>query len=123
MRCVASQLQVQVRSSWVDVYIAGQENWQSSFSFGVATASAPGIPVQAYQHRVGGALADGIFLGAGNSTTWTFKYNWGGNAGEYYIVRWLENPVMLNRVGNVRRQGEFPVLDDRDWVGYLKVAG
>jgi hypothetical protein len=118
MRCVASQLQVRVRSSWVDIYVAGQENWQGSFSYGVATTDAPGILVQAYRHE--GASTSAMFLGARNSTTWWFKYNWGGNAGEYYIVRWLEDAGKAGALA--KRQGGFPVLDDRDWVGYLRVV-
>jgi hypothetical protein len=68
-------------------------------------------------------VIDGTFLGAGNSTTWTFKHNWGGNAGEYYILRWVQDPGMVGRVGNLKRQDGFPVIDDRDWVGYLRVMG
>lgn len=77
--------------------------------------------MQAYQHVVDGKIVDGVFLGAGDSTAWTFKYNWGGNAGEYYILRWLKDSPKTGRMG--KRQGEFPVLDDRDWVGFLKVTG
>lgn len=123
VRCTASHLQVQVRSSWVNVYIAEQENWQSSFSFGLEESGAPGISVQAYQHVVNDKIVDGAFLGAGNSTTWSFKYNWGGNAGEYYLLRWVKNPTGAGQLKERQEGGEFPVLDDRDWVGYLKVVG
>ncbi|KAF2684233.1 hypothetical protein K458DRAFT_487689 [Lentithecium fluviatile CBS 122367] len=125
-----SQLQIQVRSSWVNVYITGQENWQAAFSFGLETSGAPGIPVQAY-HHIGADGIEGkdVYFGARGRTGWAFKYNWGGNAGEYYLVRWIGEGKGLTRRGEgtkeglEKRQGEFPVLDDRDWVGLLRVVG
>lgn len=64
-----------------------------------------------------------VYLGAeGRDETvgleWAFKSNWGGNAGQYYLVRWAgDGEDKKRQVG-----GEPPVVDDRDWAGYLKVV-
>lgn len=62
-----------------------------------------------------------MYLGAQGRTGWNFKFNWGGNAGEYYLVRL--RPAEVEKRGVQKRQGGFPVIDDRDWVGFLKVLG
>lgn len=54
-------------------------------------------------------------MGAKSSTTWKYKYNWGGNAGEYYILRWLD------KAGMMKKRQDMPVPDDRDWIGFLKI--
>jgi hypothetical protein len=59
--------------------------------------------------------AEGV-NGAGG-LKWAFKSNWGGNAGQYYLVRWMGDGEEKRQAG-----GEPPVVDDRDWVGYLKVV-
>jgi hypothetical protein len=106
-----------VQSQWIDLFIASLENWQASFSFGMPEA---GIPVQPYAHFVDGTRVPGVFLGTRNSTSWKYKFNWGGNAGEYFILRWLQ--AGEGKVGMQKRQ-DFPVIDDRDYVGFLKVLG
>ncbi|KAF1949011.1 hypothetical protein CC80DRAFT_281604 [Byssothecium circinans] len=109
------QLQAFVRSQWVDISIASLENWQSSFSFGMPD---PGIQVQPYAHFVNGTRVPGIFLGTKGSTSWKYKFNWGGNAGEYYILRWLAKG---SGGEDLRTRQDFPVIDDRDYVGFLKL--
>ena len=77
------------------------------------------MQIQPYAHVVNGTRLPGVFLGAGSSTQWFFKHNWGGNAGEYFLLRWLEDGG--KEVKEKRQEG--PVIDDRDWVGYLKIEG
>lgn len=69
-------------------------------------------------------------MGAKGGTVWGFKFNWGGNAGEYYLVRLREEGWDVKRTWGGRRRGVerrqdggFPVIDDRDFVGFLKVVG
>jgi hypothetical protein len=50
---------------------------------------------------------------------WAFKSNWGGNAGQYFLVRWLGED---GKEEKRQAGGDPPVVDDRDWVGYLKVG-
>jgi hypothetical protein len=75
---------------------------------------------------VDGKRVEGVFLGAEGSTEITFRHNWGGNAGEYYLVRlkagfgdWGSGSGK-ERV--VRRQDGFPNIDDRNWEGYLRIV-
>lgn len=94
-----------------------------------------------FKHVVNGTGLEGVWLGAdgvsgswdgdgdvnggvgrieeGSSTEWAFKHNWGGNAGEYFLVRWRGEVV--EEKGKGKRQ-DPPVVDDRDWVGYLRVG-
>jgi len=114
LRCIPGKLQAELGSGWVDVSIASDENWQSSLSFGLQDV---GIAVAPFAHWENGTRVPGVFLGAKSSTRWKYKHNWGGNAGEYFLLRWLEEQAGLNK----RQDG--PIVDDRDWVGYLKVIG
>ncbi|KAK7182323.1 hypothetical protein DPSP01_002376 [Paraphaeosphaeria sporulosa] len=114
LQCTGSTLYVQLSGlNWVPVSIAADENWQRGLSFGLGE----GVGVQAY------AQNGDVYLGAEGGQgvvglKWKFKSNWGGNAGQYYLVRWAGGE------GEMKRQvgGEPPVVDDRDWVGYLKVV-
>lgn len=102
----------------MDIVISKEENWQAAFGFNIT----PSVAVTPFAHFVDGKMVEGVFLGAGDRTRAWFRYNWGGNAGEYYLVR-LEGGVgglgMDKRIE--KRQG-FPALDDRDWRGYLRVV-
>ncbi|KAF1994195.1 hypothetical protein P154DRAFT_582025 [Amniculicola lignicola CBS 123094] len=114
-RCTGDKVQAVLSNSprtWLNIEIAASENWQSSLSYNLQ----PSYPVEPFVHYVDGVQQPGIFLGARNSSTWNFKFNWGGNAGEYYLLR-LSSPAATK----ARRQ-DFPVLDDRDWTGFLKIA-
>ncbi|KAF2870762.1 hypothetical protein BDV95DRAFT_607895 [Massariosphaeria phaeospora] len=117
LRCANSTLQASL-PDWVDLSIASEENWQSSFSWNIS----PAVPVQPYAHYINGQKQAGVFLGAGNSTTWNFKYNWGGVVGEYYLLRLADATMTKTARGTLRKRQDFPVLDDRDWVGFLKVV-
>lgn len=98
--------------------IAADENWQRGLSFGLGD----GVGVRAY------ARGGDVYLGAEGEGTvdvdaglrWGFKSNWGGNAGQYWLVRWVGGGGM----GEEKRQVgmEPPVVDDRDWVGELRVV-
>lgn len=70
-------------------------------------------------HYIDGKKVDGIFLGAAGKTEIFLKYNWGGNAGEYYLVRLNGGLVGQEKAGMEKRQ--FPTLDDRDWNGYVRI--
>lgn len=123
MRCANNTLQVRVNMgspgssniTWQDLVIAKQPTWQSSFGFNFY----PNAAVEPFAHSVNGTRQPGVFLGVGDSTTWFFKYNWGGNAGEYYLLR------LLGRDGSSskRKRQQFPTPDDRDYTGFLKVVG
>jgi hypothetical protein len=82
------------------------------------------VPVEGYAHYVGGKRVEGVFLGAAGRTEIMFRYNWGGNAGEYYLVRLNGGVGGLGKRRSLRqkRQAGFPVLDDRDWTGFLKIV-
>ncbi|KAF9729245.1 hypothetical protein PMIN06_000146 [Paraphaeosphaeria minitans] len=115
LRCSGSTLYAQLPGgARVTLSIAADENWQRGLSFGLGD----GVGVQAY------AQGGDVYLGAEGDRgaaglKWTFKSNWGGNAGQYYLVRWAGAEE-----GEAKRQagGEPPVVDDRDWDGYLKVV-
>ncbi|KAF2267200.1 hypothetical protein CC78DRAFT_92692 [Lojkania enalia] len=134
LRCISSTLQAKLSIGWTSLEIAREENWQASLSFNLNPA-LPGLPLYPYSHSLEGVMQEGVFLGAKNTTTWTFKFNWGGNAGEYYLLRLLgaadwnrENRLEAEgkrmRWGK-RQNGTFPPLtfppDDRDWMGFLKI--
>ena len=106
---------------YIDVNIATDPNWQASLSFNLS----PFVGAEPYAHFVNGTRVPGVFLGREGSTRWFYKYNWGGNAGEYYLLRWLKQGGRVNGtgVGKGREKRQFPVLDDRDWTGYLRVVG
>lgn len=113
LRCSGSILYGQLSSDdWVPLSIAADENWQRGLSFGLGK----GVGVKAYTRD------EAVYLGAeGNNGVaglkWMFKSNWGGNAGQYYLVRWEGHQDEKRQAG-----GEPPIVDDRDWVGYLKVV-
>lgn len=133
-RCASSRLQALLPAAqfypgdpsappkYVDLVISTEENWQASFGFNLT----PSIPVEAYAHYdEDGKKVEGVFLGAAGKTEVALKYNWGGNAGEYYLVRL--NGGVEGLVGGTKakdkRQDGFPVLDDRDWTGFLRIVG
>ncbi|KAF2737393.1 hypothetical protein EJ04DRAFT_521143 [Polyplosphaeria fusca] len=109
------------------ISIASEENWQAAISFNMRSP-APGIPIEPFAHIVNGTQQPGVYLGARNTTTWTFRYNWGGNAGEYFLLR-LMGVMGKEATRTVERRQEFtppPISfppDDRDWVGFLRVVG
>lgn len=76
--------------------------------------------MQPYARVVNGTKVPGVFLGAKESTRWFFKNNWGGNAGDYFLLRWQEEAEAGKMEGNGKRQSG-PIVDDRDWYGYLKI--
>ncbi|KAF2009281.1 hypothetical protein BU24DRAFT_468256 [Aaosphaeria arxii CBS 175.79] len=107
----------------IPLFVTKDENWHSSLGYG--NYLGRGIPVETYDHVYvnGSTKVEGVYLGAEGNTRWRFKFNWGGNAGEYYLVRLDEEAE-----GTLdRRQdggpGVFPPIDDRDFVGFLKVVG
>lgn len=121
LRCLKSTLQyarlpVSDTTKWIDLFIAGEENWQKSLAFG-STHFNPVIPIEPYAHYVDGVKQSGIYLGAGNVTSWDYKVNWGGNAGAYYLLR-LKDAVVSRKN---KRQIVPPQLDTKDFVGYLKI--
>ncbi|KAF2119782.1 hypothetical protein BDV96DRAFT_568203 [Lophiotrema nucula] len=124
MICSFSTLHATLSNTTYNLEIAAEENWQASFSFNTSPG-VPGTPIEPYAHFVNGVQQDGVFLGAKNTTTWTYKFNWGGNAGEYYLLRLLG--VMPKGTVHVKRQdggGRPPVTfppDGTDWTGFLKV--
>ncbi|KAF2275409.1 uncharacterized protein EI97DRAFT_73904 [Westerdykella ornata] len=137
-RCASSRLQASLPAAqfypddpslepkYVDLVISTEENWQASFGFNLS----PSVPVEAYAHYdESGKRVEGVFLGAAGKTEVALKYNWGGNAGEYYLVRLnggvegLVGGEIEKGEGKEKRQDGFPVLDDRDWTGFLKIVG
>ncbi|KAF2652956.1 hypothetical protein K491DRAFT_695112 [Lophiostoma macrostomum CBS 122681] len=130
LRCANSTLQALVvpvtstspnQTTWFPLGISTIENWQAS----LALSLPPSIPAQPYAHTTNGTRLPGTYLGVKGSTTWFFKYNFGGNAGEYYLVRWgggYDGLVEGGRKMKRQDDGGFPQLDDRDWTGWLRVG-
>lgn len=103
---------------YVDLKISTEENWQASLSFKLE----PSVPVELYSHSIDGVKQPGVFLGANGQTTWNLKHNWGGNAGEYFLVRLAGGVEGLHGGSEMRKRQEgFPIIDDRDATGYLKI--
>jgi hypothetical protein len=103
---------------YVDLKISTEENWQASLSFKLE----PAVPVELYSHSIDGVKQEGVFLGANGHTTWFLKHNWGGNAGEYYLVRLAGGIEALQSTSDMKkRQDGFPQIDDRDSSGYLRI--
>lgn len=106
--------------TYVDLVISSVENWQAQAGYNLT----PSIPIEPYAHYINGERVSGVFLGAKGKTNWFFKYNWAGNAGEYYLVRLAGGAEGLR--GGSRKLGkrqDFPTLDDRDWNGFIKIVG
>ncbi|KAI1859049.1 hypothetical protein JX265_010526 [Neoarthrinium moseri] len=112
MRCANGTLQVQLstgnnNTAWQDIVVAGDNNWQAGIGFAFPGDQSKDIPVQPYAHFINGTRQPGVFLGAKNVTTWYFKDNWAGNAGEYYLLRlWASGTE----------------LEEKDHAGFLKLV-
>lgn len=117
MRCAHNgTVEVQVLTGanrtleWRAVVVAGDANWQAGIGFAFPGGSRGDAPVRPYAHLLAdGTRAPGVFLGARNRTTWFYKDNWAGNAGEYYLLRLIGPGVDAN-------------MTSRDFVGLLKIV-
>jgi hypothetical protein len=133
LRCEKASFFALIGDKWTPIFIVAQENWQRSVGYGLGTKQFPGfwlypafhvakeneLPIDIESMYMGGEASYWPYA----SSTFKFKYNWGGNAGEYYIVRWLENGERIEeRKKGKKRQEGFPILDDRDFEGFLKVV-
>ncbi|OCL08267.1 hypothetical protein AOQ84DRAFT_354564 [Glonium stellatum] len=75
-----------------------------------------GGKVETYAHEIGGVRQDGVFIGAGNVTTWGFKYQPASASEPDYIEMRLLGPNSSDpTTGKPLRDGEFK--------GFLKVEG
>ncbi|KAI0133459.1 hypothetical protein BJ170DRAFT_715491 [Xylariales sp. AK1849] len=111
MRCTNNTLQAYLNTSseetlWEDIVVSSDPNWEDGMGYGFPAKGPPDRAVEPYRHSVNGTQQPGIFLGLGNITTWLFKYNWAGNAGEYYLLRLL---------------GPLSDIAEGDVTGFLKI--
>lgn len=119
VRCVPPG-RLQARSgadTWVGIGVAAEENWQGALAFGLDGDG--GESLAPYARVQNGTRVGGVYIGWEGRVRWVYKHNWGGNAGEYFLVR------LAGEEGMGKRQdgGGGPSVDDRDWVGWLRVEG
>lgn len=117
MRCSNSTLQARLNlapdgeATWQDLVVSGDPNLEGALGFGFPEDRYASLPVTPYWHFVDGQQVPGVFMGAGDSTTFGFVDNWAGVAGEYYLLRLL----------GTERFTKWE-LDKRDTVGFLKMT-